>query len=89
MKEYIQKITPKLRCLGWIFGIRTLLVKLSERLDKQRTQPTIANDVSQHKAITGAEIKYARPELVPGQPEYIQQYGGTMPRVYKGHDLRG
>ncbi|KKP62074.1 MAG: hypothetical protein UR56_C0007G0057 [Candidatus Roizmanbacteria bacterium GW2011_GWC2_34_23] len=44
---------------------------------------------SRHQAITGPDLRYVHPELVPSQPEYIQQNGGKTERVYNGQDRRG
>lgn len=76
-------------CLGWIFGIGSLLIRISEKLDKKTLQTEAIKTAPPHQAITGVDLKYTHPELVPSQPEYQEQHGGKAPRAYTGQDLRG
>jgi len=87
--EQSHRTAQKTGCLGWVFGIGNLLIRISEKFDKKPLQTETIKTTPPHQAITGADLKYTHPKLVPSQPEYQEQHGGKMPRSYKGQDPRG
>lgn len=95
--EESRRIAQKTGCLGWIFGIGNLLIKISEKLDKKTLPSEVIKTTPPHQAITGADLKYTHPEQIPSQTYYSAKEIARrataretkQTREYTGHDRRG